>query len=135
MTLGPVVAPIVEGHGEVNAVRRLITRIGTELCGTWIEVAQPFRLDAAKMRKPDELAKAIRVQAARVPGRGGVLVVRHGDDRDAPCPVEPAGSLKPATRPQGCAPAHHSGTRRGSADCWSKLLTRPGANAVPLISR
>ena len=66
MSATPIVAPIVEGHGEVNAVRELITRVGSELFETWIEVAPPFRLDSGKMRKPEELAKAIRVQAARV---------------------------------------------------------------------
>jgi hypothetical protein len=61
MSDSPVVAPIVEGHGEVAAVRGLVSRIGLELlAGTWIEVAQPFRLDSGKMRKPDELARALR---------------------------------------------------------------------------
>ncbi|EDY46421.1 DUF4276 family protein [Streptomyces sp. SPB074] len=96
MTPLPVVAPIVEGHGEMQAVRGLITRIAVELCGGWAEVAQPFRLDAGKMRKPDELAKAVRVQAARVPGAGGVLALRDGDDSDITCPVELARLLAPA---------------------------------------
>lgn len=96
MTLSPVVAPIVEGHGEVIAVRDLITRIAVEQCGSWAEVAQPFRLDSGKMRKPDELAKAVRFQASRVHGRGGVLVLRDGDDSDIGCPVELARLLAPA---------------------------------------
>ncbi|MFJ2638118.1 DUF4276 family protein [Streptomyces sp. NPDC087511] len=95
MTLTPVVAPIVEGHGEVQAVRELITRIAAEFCGAWTEVAPPFRLDSGKMRKPDELAKAVRVQAARVKGSGGVLVLRDGDDSDIQCPVELARQLAP----------------------------------------
>ncbi|MER5489653.1 DUF4276 family protein [Streptomyces sp. NPDC002490] len=95
MTLTPIVAPIVEGHGEVQAVRELISRIAIELCGTWTEVAPPFRLDSGKMRKPDELAKAVRVQATRVKGRGGVLVLRDGDDSDIRCPVELARQLAP----------------------------------------
>jgi Domain of unknown function (DUF4276) len=97
VTSPPVVAPIVEGHGEVKAVQVLVSRIGLELLdGTYIEVAQPFRLDSGKMRKPDELAKAIRFQAQRVPGRGGVLVLRDGDDGDVTCPVTLASSMKPA---------------------------------------
>jgi hypothetical protein len=95
VTSTPIVAPIVEGHGEVRAVRELVTRIGVEFLGEWIEVAQPFRLDAGKMRQPNELAKAIRVQAARVKGRGGILVLRDGDDRGVTCPVELAASLRP----------------------------------------
>lgn len=91
----PVVAPIVEGHGEVTAVRELITRIAAEFNGAYAEVAQPFRLDSGKMRKPDELGKAIRFQAARVSDRGGVLVLRDGDDSDITCPVQLAGMLVP----------------------------------------
>lgn len=96
MTAPPVVAPIVEGHGEVAAIRDLVTRIGLELLdGTWIEVAQSFRLDSGKLRKPDEPAKAIRFQGARVRERGGVLVLRDGDDDDIGCPVELARLLQP----------------------------------------
>lgn len=92
----PVIAPIVEGHGEVKAVRTIINRIGLELLGgTWIEVAQPFRLDSSKMRKPDELASALRFAAARVTGAGGVLVLRDGDDKDVTCPVQLVEMLKP----------------------------------------
>ncbi|MFE6308107.1 DUF4276 family protein [Nocardiopsis sp. NPDC057823] len=93
----PTVAPIVEGHGEMPAVRALITRTCLEVHGTYAEVTPPFRLDSAKMRKPEELAKALRVQAARVPGAaGGVLVLRDGDDADTTCPVELAVSMAPA---------------------------------------
>jgi hypothetical protein len=96
VTRPPVIAPIVEGYGEVSAVREIVTRIGLELLdGTWIEVAQPFRLDSGKMRKRDELAKAIRIAAARVQGPGGVLVLRDGDDRDVDCPVRLAEMLRP----------------------------------------
>ena len=96
MTRAPMIAPIVEGHGEVSAVRAIVTRIGLELLGgTWIEVAQPFRLDSGKMRKPDELAKAIRTAVARVQGPGGVLVLRDGDDADVDCPVQLAEMLRP----------------------------------------
>ena len=96
MTSPPVVAPIVEGHGEVAAVRELVTRIGLELLdGTWIEVAQPFRLDSGRMRKPEELVKAIRFQAQRIPRQGGgILVLRDGDDSDITCPVTLAYALK-----------------------------------------
>jgi hypothetical protein len=95
VSIPPVIAPIVEGHGELHAIRDLITRIAAELHGTWIDVAQPFRLDSGKMRKPEELARAIRVQAARVSAaKGGVLVLRDGDDAD--CPVALASELRPS---------------------------------------
>ncbi|WP_435109689.1 DUF4276 family protein [Nocardiopsis synnemataformans] len=89
------IAPIVEGHGEHKAVRDLLTRVATEYAGAWIDVAQPFRLDSAKMRKPDELARAVLLQSRRVPDRGGVLVLRDGDDKDVTCPIELARSIAP----------------------------------------
>jgi hypothetical protein len=89
-----VIAPIVEGHGELHAVRALITRVAAELLDGWVEVAQPFRLDSGKMRRPEELERAVRVQAARVGAlKGGVLVLRDGDDAD--CPVSLAAELRP----------------------------------------
>jgi Domain of unknown function (DUF4276) len=95
VSTAPVVAPIVEGHGEVSATRELITRIGSEFHQTWVDVAQPFRLDSGRMRKPDELAKAIRFQATRIQSRGGVLVLRDGDDKDIQCPVQLASEPSP----------------------------------------
>jgi hypothetical protein len=89
------IAPIIEGRGEADAVSVLIRRIGHELlAGTYIEVAQPYRLDSGKMRKPDELGRAILHQAARVTGGGGILVLRDGDDKDVTCPVTLASWLK-----------------------------------------
>ncbi|WP_194835112.1 DUF4276 family protein [Nocardia sp. XZ_19_369] len=95
MTTSVVIAPIVEGHGEVKAVRELISRIASNYFESWPVIAQPFRLDSAKMRKPEELARAIRFQSARVEGRGGVLVLRDGDDSDITCPIELAAAMKP----------------------------------------
>jgi hypothetical protein len=95
VTSPPTIAPIVEGHGEVKAVPELISRIGLEFLGEWVKVAQPFRVDSGRMRHPHELARAIRVQATRVQGRGGVLVLRDGDDSDVNCPVELAKALHP----------------------------------------
>jgi hypothetical protein len=51
--------------------------------------------DSGKMRKPDDLAKAIRIAAVRVQGAGGVLVLRDGDDADVDCPVQLAEMLRP----------------------------------------
>lgn len=89
------VAPIVEGHGEMPAVRTLIRRIGLELMGTYVAVEQPFRLDSAKMLKPEDLEKAVRLQAMRVRGTGGVLVLRDGDGPGETCPVGLAASMAP----------------------------------------
>ncbi|WAE75505.1 DUF4276 family protein [Streptomonospora nanhaiensis] len=89
------IAPIVEGHGEMPVVRSLIDRISRGPISTYVEVTQPLRLAPAKMRKLEELAKAIRFQSARVRDRGGVLVLRDGDGSDITCPVELAASFAP----------------------------------------
>ncbi len=83
----PVIAPIIEGKGEQDAIGVLIRKIA-EAKGFSVQVAQPFRVDSAKMRRPDELQRAVRMQSARVDGRGGVLIVRDGDDKDVTCVVE-----------------------------------------------
>ncbi|MFT3662918.1 MAG: DUF4276 family protein [Gordonia sp. (in: high G+C Gram-positive bacteria)] len=88
----PVIAPIVEGKGEQEAIGVLIRKIAA-VQGTYVDVAPPFRVDSAKMRKPEELKRAILVQSARVPGNGGVLIVRDGDDKDVDCVVELAAEL------------------------------------------
>lgn len=91
-----VIAPIVEGHGEFRAAPELLRRVASAYAGPdYVVIAQPFRLDSAKMRKPDELARALMVQAKRVPDRGGVLVLRDGDDKDMTCPVDLAKAMAP----------------------------------------
>lgn len=90
----PVIAPIVEGKGEEDAMGVLLRRIAETVLGEYVQIEKPFRLDSAKMRKADELARAVRLQSARVPDRGGVLIVRDGDDEDVDCIVELAQELK-----------------------------------------
>ncbi|MCB0927923.1 MAG: DUF4276 family protein [Mycobacterium sp.] len=96
----PVIAPIIEGKGEQDAIGVLIRKIA-EAKGFSVQVAQPFRVDSAKMRRPDELQRAVRMQSARVDGRGGVLIVRDGDDKDVTCVVELADELATAASSAG----------------------------------
>lgn len=90
-----VIASVVEGHGEVKALPTLLHRIVHEHIdpNTVLITSTPHRLPSQQMRRRDELAKVLRMQAARVRGRGGILVVRDGDDSDRPCPVELASEL------------------------------------------
>lgn len=43
------VVPIIEGHGEVEAVGVLLRRIGAEMAGAQIQVTKPFRLPKGKL--------------------------------------------------------------------------------------
>lgn len=79
----PVVASIVEGHGEVEAVPELLRRIARELLGLEIECLRPHRVPRPKIPRPLELGRAVRLQGARVGGGpGGVLVLLDADDDD-----------------------------------------------------
>jgi hypothetical protein len=90
-----VIAPIVEGKGEEDALPILIRKIAQER-GVYPRIAKPFRLDAGKMMKPDELARAISFQSTRVGPVGGVLVLRDGDDKNMTC-VDIADRLRAAS--------------------------------------
>lgn len=93
-----VIAPVVEGRGETEAVPVLVRRIAQEMCGTHVTVVHPWRLDSGRMRRNDELANVVRVQATRIIQGGGVLIVRDGDDKGVQCPLELATSLARAAQ-------------------------------------
>ncbi len=70
------VAPIVEGHGEFNAVRTLLQRIWTELLGgEFIDVLQPVRQPRSQLVKKDGLLKAV-----------GLAVNKLAYSSGPPCP-------------------------------------------------
>lgn len=81
------VYPIVEGHGEVEAVRALVRRFANELHGVYdLSVLEPFRLPRTKFARDDEVARALQLAAVKLSpfARGHVLVLMDGDD-DCPC--------------------------------------------------
>ncbi len=86
------VAPIVEGHGEVAAVRILVQRIWTELYGgDYAEVIQPIRRPKSKLVKENELERAVRLATLKLglPAKSDlpslilILLDANGD-----CPAE-----------------------------------------------
>ena len=80
----PVIASVVEGHGEVLALPGLIRRLAQRR-GIWhVECPTPFRQPRTSLADLDQLTKAVRFAGARVTGAGGVLVVLDADDD---CPV------------------------------------------------
>lgn len=88
----PVIAPIVEGDGEEQAIRLLIQQIGYVRLGRHIEVAKAYRLARGKMLHGNELCQAVRLQSEAVSTSvGGVLVVLDADDD---CPVELHGAVE-----------------------------------------
>jgi len=76
------VAPIIEGHGEVEAVGILLRRIAAELLDVTIEVVRPFRLPRGKL----------------LPGRPGA---RRVDDQELGRALDTASTLLKYASPHG----------------------------------
>jgi hypothetical protein len=93
------VAPIVEGHGDVEAVRILLRRVWAHFVGGDIlEVLPPARIPKSKLVQRQELIKAVDiacVNASRIP-RGERWFILILFDADEDCPATLAGSLREA---------------------------------------
>jgi hypothetical protein len=84
---GPWIVPIVEGHGEVEALPRLIHRIYSEFSpGVIPRVNTPIRVKSgAFLNKPDEFKKTILLAASKaIQNNGRVLILLDCDDH---CPA------------------------------------------------
>jgi hypothetical protein len=85
------VAPIVEGHGEVESVRTLLTRIWRELLhGEHLEVMQPIRQPRSKLMKEPEIHRAVKLALLKLEHRcsaddPGMVLVLVDADKDLPC--------------------------------------------------
>ena len=91
-----LIAPIVEGHGEVPAVRILIERTWYELLGSSlpVEVLRPIRKPRYQVVKPEELERAVRLGCLKLgekaePGDSHMILILLDADPDAPCPLGP----------------------------------------------
>lgn len=80
----PILAPVVEGHGEVPALPVLLRRIATEVLSTPLVVSPPWRIGRSKMLDPKTIQAAYRRSAAQG-SVSGVLVLLDADDD---CPRE-----------------------------------------------
>lgn len=85
---------IVEGHGEVEAVRTLLQRIWTELLGRGhLEVLRPIRWPKSKLVQEKELVRAIELARLKLEAAGdltqGLVLVLLDADRDLPCELAP----------------------------------------------
>jgi hypothetical protein len=91
----PAVFPIVEGHGEVEAVPILLRRLATEQLGLHsLHCLPPFRLPRTKLMKEDELSRAIalgRLKMRDLAGPHLILVVMDADDA---CPANVVQALR-----------------------------------------
>ncbi|ASR56126.1 DUF4276 family protein [Cellulomonas sp. PSBB021] len=89
---GVVIASVVEGHGEVQGLPVLLRRIAAERHDCNALVSKPHRVPRGKMtHRPTELQAAVRLQAARLPDGGVLLVLADSDDDE---PAQLADDLK-----------------------------------------
>jgi Domain of unknown function (DUF4276) len=77
------IVPIVEGHGEVEAVPVLLRRLA-EANGTFVEVARPIRQPKGRLVKEAELRRAVALAAKQTRAGDGILVLL---DADTDCPA------------------------------------------------
>jgi hypothetical protein len=82
----PAIVPIVEGHGEVEAVPVLLERLLAGVLGTQaVGVARPFRVHRAAVVREGELERAIEQAVRSRPHAAGILLLLDADDD---CPAE-----------------------------------------------
>ncbi len=84
------IVPIVEGHGEVEAVPILLRRIWAELVGgDFAEVLRPIRQPRSKLFKEEELARAVglarkKLDSARQMAGETLILVMFDSNGDCP---------------------------------------------------
>lgn len=83
-----IIAPVVEGFGEVNALPRVLFRLAHDLSVTNLRVTTPFRSSRGKLIAPGGIERAVSAAALQVTGPGGILVLIDADD-DCPAQLGP----------------------------------------------
>lgn len=73
-----VVAPIVEGYGDVAAVPVLLRRMEPTL-----DVKRPVRFPKSRLQMPEHLHRAALIAASNIIGTGAVLLIMDADEECA----------------------------------------------------
>ena len=85
-----LVVPIVEGHGEVEAVPVLIRRIGSEFADKTVVVNPPFRVRSSSFLKfDDDFQKAIRFCSLKAKSEGGIVLILLDSEDHCPATLGP----------------------------------------------
>jgi hypothetical protein len=75
------IIPVVEGHGECDAVPVLIRRIARDIDPGFVpHILNPLRVPAAKLKKAEELDRTIKLAALKLQGAGGIFILVDCDD-------------------------------------------------------
>jgi len=82
------IAPIVEGHGECEAVPILVRRIALDIDPGFVpRILPPLRVPASRLLKEGEIERSVEFAARKLGGRGGIVVLVDCDWDDG-CPAE-----------------------------------------------
>ncbi|GAB3658840.1 hypothetical protein GCM10027589_19620 [Actinocorallia lasiicapitis] len=88
----PVIASIVEGHGEVAAVPVLLRRVAASIDPTvYVDAPKPLRVPRDSIIKPGGLERSLTTVLRMVPRATGLLVLLDADDD---CAVTVADDLR-----------------------------------------
>jgi hypothetical protein len=89
------IAAIVEGHGEYESIRVLLTRIWTELLGgEYLDVLRPIRHKRQQLAKQSELVRAVEFAISKLAHTPGpripaMVLILVDADTDLPCRLAP----------------------------------------------
>lgn len=87
---------IVEGYGDVAAVRVLLRRVLQEQLQCYdVGIERPIRVPKGKLLKPGELERAVNLAARRISATDGIVVLVDADD-DCPAELAPAMATRAA---------------------------------------
>src|SRR5687767_14271440 len=97
------IVPIVEGHGEVEAVPILLRRIWSELIGGDVaEVMKPIRQPRSRLFKEEELVRAVglaRIKLDSAEAKVDETLILVIFDSNGDCPAVHGPRLLAAARP------------------------------------
>lgn len=82
-----IIQPIVEGHGEVEAVPVLLRGLQTELGEYGFQIARPIRRKRSELVTEEQVRKSVRL-AMGTPQCAGILILFDSDD-DCPATIGP----------------------------------------------
>ncbi len=89
------VYPIVEGQGEVESIRILLTRIWTELLlqQDYVAVLRPLRVPRSRIVKSVEIQRAVEFGRRKLRSEAAdrrLVLVLFDADKDLPCKIAPS---------------------------------------------
>lgn len=96
------IVPIVEGHGDVEALPILIRRMANQIGLRTPEIAKPIRIPKNSLMKSEELGRSLKLAYLKMRQPGGIIILVDADD-DCPKDLGPR-LLKKAQELQGNIP-------------------------------